>query len=195
MCIPYPKTCSGRSTKRYGKNLSSSLRVRVPCTTKSTCSVLIKNCVNPLCYTHDCVTDLAALIDCKIHFYYHVGYIFSQRFKVLKLFWQQPFALPTYRIFWYYCTSVKPQFQHASILWNYIRPSYTDVSKLKRNQCKLIYYYYYHHHYHLLYTGYLYLYSWDKLCPSRIQCCSYSVVTIHGAYILSFSVESIVLLH
>jgi len=137
MCIPYPKTCSGRSTKRYGKNLSSSLRVRVPCTTKSTCSVLIKNCVNPLCYTHDCVTDLEALIDCKIHFYYHVGYIFSQRFKVLKLFWQQPFALPTYRIFWYYCTSVKPQFQHASILWNYIRPSYTDVSKLKRNQCKL----------------------------------------------------------
>ena len=28
-----------------------------------------------------------------------------------------------------------------------------------------------------------------------IQCCSYSVVTIHGAYIVSSSVESIVLLH
>ena len=30
------------------------------------------------------------------------------------------------------------------------------------------YYYYYHHHHHhhnLLYAGYLYLYSWDKLCP------------------------------
>ena len=26
------------------------------------------------------------------------------------------------------------------------------------------YYYYYYHHY-LLYAGYLYLYSWDKLCP------------------------------
>ena len=35
----------------------------------------------------------------------------------------------------------------------------------------------------------------DKLCPQAIQCCSYSVVTIHGAYIVSFSVESIVLLH
>ena len=28
-----------------------------------------------------------------------------------------------------------------------------------------------------------------------IQCCSYSVVTIHGVYMVSFSVESIVLLH
>ena len=28
-----------------------------------------------------------------------------------------------------------------------------------------------------------------------MQCCSYSVATIHGAYIVSFSVESIVLLH
>jgi hypothetical protein len=26
-----------------------------------------------------------------------------------------------------------------------------------------VYYYYYHHH--LLYAGYLYSYSWDKLCP------------------------------
>jgi len=47
----------------------------------------------------------------------------------------------------------------------------------------------------LLYAGYLYLYSRDKLFPWRIQCCSYSVVTIHGAYIISFSAESIVLLH
>ena len=63
-----------------------------------------------------------------------------------------------------------------------------------------LYYYYYcyrhhHHHHHLLYAGYLYLYSWDKLCPYGVQYCSYSVVTIHGAYIVSFSVESIVLLH
>ena len=61
------------------------------------------------------------------------------------------------------------------------------------------YYYYYHHHHHhhhrLLYAGYLYLHSWDKLCPYGIQCCNYSVVTIHGAYIVSFSVQSIVLLH
>jgi len=28
-----------------------------------------------------------------------------------------------------------------------------------------------------------------------IQCCSYSVVTIHGAYIVSSSVEYVVLLH
>ena len=26
-------------------------------------------------------------------------------------------------------------------------------------------YYYYYHHHHLLYAGYLYSYSWDKLCP------------------------------
>jgi len=32
-------------------------------------------------------------------------------------------------------------------------------------------------------------------CPLGIQCCSCSVVTIHGAYIVSSSVESIVLLH
>ena len=51
---------------------------------------------------------------------------------------------------------------------------------------RLCYYYY------LLYAGCLYLYSWDKLCPYVIQCCSYSVVTIHGVYIISFSVESIV---
>ena len=31
--------------------------------------------------------------------------------------------------------------------------------------------------------------------PRELQCCSYSAVTIHGAYIVSFSVESIVLLH
>jgi len=30
---------------------------------------------------------------------------------------------------------------------------------------------------------------------NKIQCCSYSVVTIHGAYIVSFNVESVVLLH
>ena len=42
---------------------------------------------------------------------------------------------------------------------------------------------------------YLYLYSWYKLCPYAIQCCNYSVVTIHGAYIVSFSVQSIVHLH
>ena len=27
------------------------------------------------------------------------------------------------------------------------------------------YYYYYYYHHHLLYAGYLYSYSWDKLCP------------------------------
>ena len=60
-----------------------------------------------------------------------------------------------------------------------------------------IYYYYYHHHHHHhpLYARYLYLYSIDKLCPYGIQCCSCSVVTIHGAYIVSFSVESVVILH
>jgi len=57
------------------------------------------------------------------------------------------------------------------------------------------YYYYYHHHDHLIYARYLYLYSRDKLYPNGIQCCSYSVVTIHGAYIFSFSVQSIVFLH
>jgi len=34
-----------------------------------------------------------------------------------------------------------------------------------------------------------------KYVPQGIQRCSYSVVTIHGAYIFRFSVESIVLLH
>ena len=59
---------------------------------------------------------------------------------------------------------------------------------------EIVYYYYYHHHHNrILYAGYLY--SWDKLWPQGIQCCSYSVVTIHGAYIVSFIVESIVLLH
>ena len=61
--------------------------------------------------------------------------------------------------------------------------------------CDYYYYYYHHHHYHhrhLLYAGYLYLCSWDKLCPYGIQYCNYSVVTIHGAYIVSSSVESIV---
>ena len=31
--------------------------------------------------------------------------------------------------------------------------------------------------------------------PREYKCCSYSVVTIHGAYIVSFSVESIEFLH
>ena len=57
------------------------------------------------------------------------------------------------------------------------------------------YSYSYHHHHHLLCARYLYLYSRDKLCPQGIQCCNCSVVTIHGAYIISSSVESIVLLH
>jgi len=41
----------------------------------------------------------------------------------------------------------------------------------------------------------IYTYSWDTLCPKGIQRCSYSVVTIHGAYVISTSVESIVFLH
>ena len=132
------KSCGGRRTIRYGKNLSSSLRVIVSYITRSTCSVLIKSCVNPLCYVHDWVTDLAAFIDSKFHFYYHADYIFSQTVRVLKLFRQQPFAFPTYRTFRYYCTSAKPQFQYVCIVWNYIWPSYTDVSKLQHIQWKLL---------------------------------------------------------
>ena len=85
LCIPFPKTCGGRSTIRYGKTLSSCLRIRVSFTTRSTCSVVIKICVNPLCYTHECITDLAAPIDSKIHFYHHMDYIFSQKVRLLEL--------------------------------------------------------------------------------------------------------------
>jgi len=60
------------------------------------------------------------------------------------------------------------------------------------------YYYYYHHHRrrhhhhrHLLYVGYLHLYSWDNPCPKGTLCCSYSDVTIHGAQIVSTCVDSI----
>ena len=63
------------------------------------------------------------------------------------------------------------------------------------------YYYYYHHHHHhhhhhhyFLHAGYLYIYSWDKPCPLGIQCFSYSVIIIYGAYIASSCVGSIVLL-
>ena len=49
-----------------------------------------------------------------------------------------------------------------------------------------------HHRHNLLYAGYLYLYSWDKLYPQGVHCCSYSFITIHGAYIDRVSVESIV---
>jgi hypothetical protein len=41
------------------------------------------------------------------------------------------------------------------------------------------------HHHHLLlllYAGYLHLYYWNNPGPYRIQCCSYSVVTVHGSY-------------
>ena len=68
---------------------------------------------------------------------------------------------------------------------------YQQINDKEMN--KIYYYYYYYHHHHLLYAGYLYLYSRDKLCPYGIQCCSYSVVTIHGAYIVSFSVDYIVI--
>ena len=56
------------------------------------------------------------------------------------------------------------------------------------------YYYYYYHHYprYLLYAGYLHLYSWDKPFPWGTLYCNYSDVTIHGAYIASSCVNSIV---
>ena len=56
-------------------------------------------------------------------------------------------------------------------------------------------YYYYYHYYprYLLYAGYLHLYSWDKPRPWGKSCCSYSGVTVvHGAYIASSCVDSIV---
>jgi hypothetical protein len=62
--------------------------------------------------------------------------------------------------------------------------------------CYYYYYYYYHHHHlYLLYAGYLYTYSRDKPCPYGIHCCSYSVVTVYGAYTSSSCVGSVVLLH
>ena len=51
------------------------------------------------------------------------------------------------------------------------------------------------HHHHLLYTGYLHLYSSNKPCLYGIQCCNYSVVTIHGTYNAISNVKSIVPLH
>jgi Uri superfamily endonuclease len=93
MYIPYPKTFNRRSTIRNGKTLSSCLRIRFSFTTRSTCSVLIKSCVNPLCYTHECITDLAALIDSKFHFYHHVDYIFSQIIRLLELILTTTFLL------------------------------------------------------------------------------------------------------
>ena len=47
-------------------------------------------------------------------------------------------------------------------------------------------YYYYYYPRYVLYAGYLHLHSWDKPCPQGTLCCSYSDVTIHGAYIASF---------
>ena len=41
----------------------------------------------------------------------------------------------------------------------------------------------------------IYTYIPETNCPYGIQCCSYSVVTIHGAYIVCSSIESVVLLH
>ena len=72
------------------------------------------------------------------------------------------------------------------------------------NNNNYYYYYYrrrrrhYHHHHHhhhpryLLYAGYLHLNSWDKPCPWGKLCCNYSDVTIHGAYIATSCVDSIV---
>ena len=48
-----------------------------------------------------------------------------------------------------------------------------------------------------IYMQGIYIYVPEKkLCIAGypIQCCSYSVVNIHGTYIISFSIESIVLL-
>ena len=46
------------------------------------------------------------------------------------------------------------------------------------------YYHHHHHHHHhnLLYAGKLHLYTRNNPCLQWIQCCSYSVVTIQGAY-------------
>ena len=39
------------------------------------------------------------------------------------------------------------------------------------------------------------IYTYIPETPYRTERCSYSVVTIHGAYIVSFGDESIILLH
>ena len=45
-------------------------------------------------------------------------------------------------------------FNHISVSWN---------CNVYWHTCS--HYYYYYHHHNLLYAGYLYSYSWDKLCP------------------------------
>jgi hypothetical protein len=47
----------------------------------------------------------------------------------------------------------------------------------------------------VIYEVNLQLHTWNKSCLQRIQCCSYSVATIHGAYNAIYIVKSIVLLH
>jgi hypothetical protein len=39
-----------------------------------------------------------------------------------------------------------------------------------------------HHRHHLLYEGYLHLHISNRPCLYGIQCCNYSVVTVHGSY-------------
>jgi hypothetical protein len=51
----------------------------------------------------------------------------------------------------------------------------------------------FHYHY-LLFAGYLHLCSWNKPYPKGIQCCSYPIVTIHGAYNVISNIKCIILL-
>ena len=57
------------------------------------------------------------------------------------------------------------------------------------------YYFYYYYYYFSLYAGYSQLYTWNKPCLYGIHCCSYSVVTVHGAYNAVCNVKSFVRLH
>jgi len=61
-----------------------------------------------------------------------------------------------------------------------LRFQYSLKLSFSRTLAGVYLYYYYYHHY-LLYSGYWYIYSWDKPCSWGIQCFSYSGITISGA--------------
>jgi hypothetical protein len=93
-----------------------------------------KLCNNPVARSQ-CVKDLGVLLYCKLYFYQHINYIFSQGLKILGLIRNITSSFSTLdSLLVFFSTLVRSKIEYASVVWNSI--TITDSSKLERIQRK-----------------------------------------------------------
>jgi hypothetical protein len=81
--------------------------------------------------------DLGVQIDSKLHFAYHVDYIFSQAIRLFELIRRVTFSFSSLQsLLMLYYTLVRPKLEYASVACNSITS--TNATKLERIQWKFV---------------------------------------------------------